>query len=106
MKILRLLLIPKKKATLTLILRIPSFSEKNELTVNGDLVNGVVPGIYQKISREWKKGDIIRLRFDLTARVMTSAQPGRFISATLSQPGIGGKRIRGTGYGLNSRIML
>ena len=62
---------PEKMEIFTLILRIPAFSEKNELTVNGELVNGVVPGTYQKISREWKKGDTIRLRLDLTGRVMT-----------------------------------
>lgn len=62
---------PEQNQVFAILLRIPAFSEKNELTVNGEKVSNIVPGTYQKISREWKKGDVIKLRLDLTARVMT-----------------------------------
>ncbi len=54
----------------TVALRIPDWSIQNSLLVNGEKVEGITPGTYAKITREWKKGDLIELRLDLRGRVV------------------------------------
>jgi uncharacterized protein len=61
---------PERKAVFTLMVRIPSYTEKCVMTVNGDAV-AATPGTYQKITREWNKGDIIKLKIGLTGRLIT-----------------------------------
>jgi hypothetical protein len=49
----------------TIDLRIPSWSAKTKVTVNGQVQQGVKSGAYYSIDREWKTGDTIELEFDL-----------------------------------------
>jgi DUF1680 family protein len=61
---------PEKTETFTLALRIPEWSNKNSVLVNGLPVEGIRPGSYQKITREWKSGDKVILKLDLSGRLI------------------------------------
>jgi len=55
-------------ATFTLSLRIPAWSGNTVVQVNGEPVEGVVPGAYLKIEREWRDGDRIEVELDMALR--------------------------------------
>jgi len=46
-------------------LRIPAWSEKTVVKVNGKEQEGVKAGSYFSVSREWKLGDIVEIAFDM-----------------------------------------
>ena len=46
-------------------LRIPAWSAKTDVAVNGKALEGVKAGSYFTISREWKLGDIVTISFDM-----------------------------------------
>lgn len=50
---------------LKLRLRIPSWSEKTQVKLNGKTLDGVMAATYFLIDREWKLGDIVEVRFDM-----------------------------------------
>jgi len=58
---------PARTGEFTLTLRIPAWSERTELEVNGEPLP-VTPG-YAKIRRTWRQGDRVTIRFDMHARV-------------------------------------
>ena len=60
---------PAKTKKFTIGLRIPEWSKKNELSVNGITIK-CVPGTYAKINRIWKNGDKIVLKLDLRGRII------------------------------------
>ena len=62
---------PDKSGNFTIAFRIPSWSEKTVLTVNGSEVSGVTAGKYMKITRVWNKSDKVILKLDLTGRLIT-----------------------------------
>ena len=62
---------PDKPASFTVSLRIPEWSKRNEILVNGTPTGEIVPGAYKEITREWKKGDKISIKLDLTAHLIT-----------------------------------
>jgi hypothetical protein len=63
---------PAVQTTTSIFLRIPSWSKKTNLKVNGKEITGsITPGSYLQVTREWKKGDSINIQFDMRARVMT-----------------------------------
>ena len=61
---------PDKPEKFTIALRIPDWSIQNSLTVNGEKINGITPGGYARITRQWKKGDKIELQLDLRGRMV------------------------------------
>lgn len=61
---------PEKPEDFTIALRIPEWSLQNALFVNGEIIEGVLPGDYTKITRKWNKGDIIKLQLDLRGRLV------------------------------------
>lgn len=63
---------PTKPADFTLWLRIPAWSEKTQLLVNGK-PETVTPG-YAKIHRTWHKGDRVAITFDMRAKRVESNQ--------------------------------
>jgi len=54
----------------TLAFRIPQWSIKNSLSVNGEKIGRFAPGSYAKITRKWKTGDKINLQLDLRGRII------------------------------------
>jgi uncharacterized protein len=60
----------EKPENFTVALRIPSWSEKTSITVNGRDVTGIRAGAYMEINRTWKKGDQIVITLDLSGRLV------------------------------------
>ena len=63
----RFVVSPEEPETFTLGVRIPAWSEKTGLAVNGEPV-AVQPGEYARLTREWRPGDSVLLTLDM--RVM------------------------------------
>ncbi|MDP3913514.1 MAG: glycoside hydrolase family 127 protein [Bacteroidota bacterium] len=61
---------PEKSGTFTIGLRIPEWSSKTLVLVNGIPVEGVRSGSYCKVTREWKSGDKVILKLDLSGRLI------------------------------------
>jgi hypothetical protein len=49
-------------------LRIPSWSAKTRVRVNGKSVSEVKPGGYLTLDREWKRGDTVQINSDMSLR--------------------------------------
>ena len=62
---------PEKESTFTLALRIPAWSSQSRVFVNGEPVNGVLPGAYLPINRQWKKNDVVTIELDMCAHLVT-----------------------------------
>jgi DUF1680 family protein len=61
---------PEKSESFSISFRIPAWSQKNWLSVNGDEVTNVAPGTYQRVTRIWKRGDKISLVFEMKGNVV------------------------------------
>ncbi len=59
---------PRLKKPFTLALRIPGWSEKTRVWVNGKPLKRVQAGGYCAISRRWITGDAVRIEFDFRPR--------------------------------------
>jgi DUF1680 family protein len=59
-----------KAADFTLYLRIPGWSNKAQVTVNGKSVSGTTPGQYLAVKRVWSAGDVVSLQFDMKPQVL------------------------------------
>ncbi|MBD3243579.1 MAG: hypothetical protein GF331_23520 [Chitinivibrionales bacterium] len=57
---------PSKAASFALKLRVPQWSVKTRVTVNGEAVKDVQAGRYLTIERRWKAGDTVRLSLDMS----------------------------------------
>lgn len=60
---------PAKPASFSLRLRIPAWSQRTELRVNGIKLE-CQAGEYAEVEREWKEGDKVELTFDMRGRVI------------------------------------
>jgi len=60
---------PENREQFTLALRIPEWSQKTILKVNGKRVK-TVAGEYSKIERTWKPGDIVDIVFDMQCHLI------------------------------------
>jgi DUF1680 family protein len=65
---------PTRATRFTLKLRIPYWSARSRVSVNGERIKGVAPGTYLAIDRKWKKGDRIELRLDMSEHFWTGEQ--------------------------------
>jgi DUF1680 family protein len=65
----KLTISPVRKQRFTLRLRIPAWSKRTALAVNGEPV-ACEPGTYAKLDREWTPGDQVLLTLDLRGRVL------------------------------------
>ena len=65
---------PSKPAECVLKLRIPHWSEKTTVKLNGEVVSGVEPGRYAVIDRTWKSGDRIEIDLDMSLHFWRGAQ--------------------------------
>ena len=61
---------PEKTAVFDLLLRIPKWCRGASVSVNGSAVEGVVPGEFLRISREWKRSNRVTLSFDMGTRAV------------------------------------
>jgi uncharacterized protein len=68
-KDITILVEPLRTEEFTMSLRIPAWSQKTMLTVNGEAINAVA-GTYALIHRKWNKGDKIHLELDLRGRII------------------------------------
>ena len=59
---------PEKPGPFALRLRIPHWSSRTSVKVNGEPVADIVPGRYLALSRAWKPGDTMELELDMTPR--------------------------------------
>jgi DUF1680 family protein len=62
----RLLVEPSRAVEFTLKLRIPYWSERTRVRVNGDSVKDVKSGTYLSLKRRWKRGDSIDIDLDFS----------------------------------------
>jgi len=62
-------LVPKEEQ-LKVRIRIPLWSQRSVLTINGQPVENVVHGKFAEISRVWKSGDVISLAVDMRGRIV------------------------------------
>ncbi len=60
---------PGEREAFTLALRVPAWSEKTEVRVNGRRV-GAAAGSYVKIRRTWQSGDKVKVAFDFRGRIL------------------------------------
>ena len=65
---------PSGSGEFTVKLRIPSWSSKTIVSVNGKVISGVNVGDYLPITRNWIPGDEIRLVFDMKARLIPAPE--------------------------------
>jgi len=61
---------PAQPAEFTVSLRIPGWSAKNSVHVNGVAIEGAKPGEYLAIRRRWQPGDRIDLALDMRPQVI------------------------------------
>ena len=64
----RLVIEPVREEPFMVSLRIPAWSERTAVRVNGENVGVVAPGRYLDLSRTWRKGDWVDVVFDFKAR--------------------------------------
>jgi len=77
---------PEQPCEFTIKLRIPSWSVKNGITVNGSNAGvTIVPSSYVSLKRVWKSGDIIQLALDVRGRII-SAPSGSGNQAVMRGP--------------------
>jgi DUF1680 family protein len=66
----RLAVTPESPQEFTLFVRIPGWSKRNSVHVNGTSLTAVTPGQYLPIKRHWSAGDIVELIFDMEPQVV------------------------------------
>jgi len=67
----RLHIDPEQDVQTTLRFRVPAWSRQTTATVNGEPVQRIQPGEYLDITREWSRGDVVELSFDMSLRTWT-----------------------------------
>ncbi len=65
---------PEKESEFEIVLRIPEWSEKNSIKINGEEIGEILPGSYKKITRKWDKNDRIEISFDLRGKLIKQGE--------------------------------
>lgn len=66
----KLTVTPAEPGEFTLYVRIPGWSQKSTVRVNGSSVAAERPGTYLPIRRRWSAGDTVELSFDMSTRLL------------------------------------
>lgn len=61
---------PERPAEFALHVRIPGWSARSTVRVNGEAVAGAEPGQYLEIQRRWSGGDRVELAFEMTPQIL------------------------------------
>jgi hypothetical protein len=61
---------PVQSVEFTVYLRIPSWSGRAQVSVNGKAVAGANAGAYLPIRRQWASGDVVQMKLDMTPQVL------------------------------------
>jgi DUF1680 family protein len=77
----RITLVLDRPTDMTVELRIPSWSAKNDLRVNGQVVRDVEPGQYVALNKRWSANDVIELNLDMRGRVVMHGDSDRKFAA-------------------------
>lgn len=62
---------PQKQEVFSLNLRIPEWSSKSEVYINGVKQQDIKAGSYYKLARKWTAGDKVSLKLDLQGKLIT-----------------------------------
>lgn len=65
---IRIVVEPSHAGVFALKLRLPHWSERSRVAVNGEAAEGVRAGCYVKLERRWEAGDVIELELDFRLR--------------------------------------
>jgi DUF1680 family protein len=76
---------PRSKQPFTLALRIPYWSEKTRVLLNGKPLKDVKAGSYCEITRQWSKGDALRIDLDFRPHVWVRETP---VSESVPEPNV------------------
>ena len=63
---IQLVVTPDAAKEFSLKLRIPYWSKKTHVTVNGQAVEGITAGSYLALNREWRRNDVIEIDLDMS----------------------------------------
>jgi DUF1680 family protein len=61
---------PATPSEFVVYVRIPAWSAKNDVKVNGTPISGARPGEYLAIRRHWSANDTIQINFDMTTKLI------------------------------------
>ncbi|HEX4546251.1 MAG TPA: beta-L-arabinofuranosidase domain-containing protein [Candidatus Acidoferrum sp.] len=61
---------PSSPTEFAFYLRVPGWSDRSVIAVNGKPVSGAVPGRYLPIRRRWASGDVIHLELDMSPQIL------------------------------------
>lgn len=61
---------PAEATDFVLYVRIPGWTDRAEVAVNGKALSGAVPGQYLPIHRRWSPGDVVQLKIDVVPQVI------------------------------------
>lgn len=70
---------PEKPVAFDLQMRIPGWAEGATVEVNGEAQSGVQPGSFYTVTRQWKAGDRVVLRFPMRVRLSTWANNSKAV---------------------------
>jgi hypothetical protein len=73
----RVVVTPDRPSKFTLKLRIPYWSAKTSITINGKRIQNVKSGTYLALDRRWKRGDTIRITLDMTLHFWVGEKESR-----------------------------
>lgn len=77
---------PERPASFALRLRIPAWSRRTRVRLNGRAVGGVQPGSYATLERRWAAGDRVDLEFDFSLRVWVGEREAAGTGAVFRGP--------------------